>query len=325
MPSQAKGIAMYHPTTRVLTILELLQARPSLSGADLAARLEVDRRTVRRYIAMLQDLGIPIEAMRGPLGGYRIRPGFKLPPLMLGDDEALAITLSLIAARRQGSAVGALAIEGALAKIERVLPDGLRARLQAVQSVVAFSTTTVPLQPHGEMIMAISAAAQQQQRVLLRYQSGEQETVRSFDPYGLVHHWDRWYTVGWCHLREDLRVFRLDRVRDATPEDVTFIRPPDFDSLAYVLDSLATAPWSWSVEVLLETTLEEARQRIPPGNAIVTPVAEGVLVQLGVDRLDWMARTLMLVGCPFVVRRPPELRDALRQLAAEAAAMAERA
>jgi predicted DNA-binding transcriptional regulator YafY len=273
---------------------------------------------------MLQDLGIPIEAIRGPLGGYRIRPGYKLPPLMLADDEALAITLSLIAARRQGSAAGALAIEGALAKIERVLPDGLRARLQAVQAVVTFSTTPAPPQPNGEMIMAISAAAQQQQRVLLRYQSGDHETVRGFDPYGLVQHWDRWYTVGWCHLREAVRVFRLDRVCDATLQDATFTRPPGFDSLAYVLDSLATAPWSWSVEVLLETTLEEARRHIPPGNAIITPVAGGVLVQLGVDRLDWMARMLMLVGCPFVVRRPPELRDALRRLAAEAAAMAER-
>ena len=102
------------------------------------------------------------------------------------------------------------------------------------------------------------------------------------------------------------------------------LSPAGFDSLAYVFDSLATAPWNWSVEVLLETTLEEARRRIPPGNAIIKQVEDGVLVQLGVDRLDWMARTVMLVGCPFVVRQPPELRDALRQLASEAAAMAER-
>jgi len=315
---------MYHPTTRVLTILELLQARPGLSGAELAARLEVDRRTVRRYITILHDLGIPIEATRGPLGGYRIRPGFKLPPLMLADDEALAITLSLIAARRQGSAADALAIEGALAKIERVLPEGLRARVQAVQSVVTFSATLAAPLPNGAIIMELSAAAQQQRRILLRYQSGEQETVRSFDPYGLVYHWDRWYTVGWCHLREGMRVFRLDRVRNATPEQATFTCPQDFDSLAYVLDSLASTPWSWSVEVLLETTLEDARRRIPPGNAIIKPVAGGVLVQLGVDQLDLMARRLMLLGCPFIVRQPPELRDALRQLAADAATLAER-
>src|ERR687894_1534136 len=99
---------MYHPTTRVLTILELLQAHAEMSGAEIAARLEVDRRTVRRYILMLQDLGIPIETTRGPHGGYRLRPGFKLPPLMLTDEEALAVTLSLIAARRQGLAVDSL-------------------------------------------------------------------------------------------------------------------------------------------------------------------------------------------------------------------------
>jgi predicted DNA-binding transcriptional regulator YafY len=315
---------MYHPTTRVLTILELLQARPSLSGAELAARLEVDRRTVRRYVTMLQDLGIPIEAIRGPQGGYRIRPGFKLPPLMLTDDEALAITLSLMAARRQGSAGDALAIEGALAKIERVLPDGLRGRLQAVQSVVAFSPTPAAPQPHGEILMRISTAARGLRRVRLRYQSRGEETVRGFDPYGLVYHWDRWYAVGWCHLRQDVRVFRLDRVREATLEEATFARPQDFDSLRCVLDSLATAPWGWSVEVLLETTLEDALGRIPPGSAIVEPVDGGVLVRTNVDRLDWLACRLLTLECPFVVRHPPELRDELRRLAAQAAAMAER-
>ena len=273
---------------------------------------------------MLQDLGIPIEAIRGPQGGYRIRPGFKLPPLMLTDDEALAITLSLIAARRQGSAGDTLAIEGALAKIERVLPDTLRARLQAVQSVVTFSPALAAPQPPGEILMRISAAAQGLRRVRLRYQSRGQETVRGFDPYGLVYHWDRWYAVGWCHLRAGVRVFRLDRVREATLEDATFARPPDFDSLRYVLDSLATAPWGWSVEVLLETTLEDALRRIPPGSAVAEPADGGVLVRTSVDRLDWLACQLLALECSFVVLRPPELRDTLRRLAAHAAAMADR-
>src|SRR5262245_29166966 len=152
---------MYHPTTRVLTILELLQARGSLSGAELAERLEVDRRTVRRYIAMLQDLGIPIETTRGPHGGYRLRRGFKLPPLMLTYDAALAITLSLFAARSSGTAADMLSVEGALAKIERVLPEELRARVQAVQSVVVFQAVEAPAPPHGEIISTISLAAHQ--------------------------------------------------------------------------------------------------------------------------------------------------------------------
>src|ERR687891_436879 len=113
---------MYQPTTRLLTVLELLQARPYLTGADLARRLEVDGRTVRRYVMMLQDMGIPVEANHGRYGGYRLRPGYKLPPLMFTEEEALAVTLGLLAARRIGLALTAPAVEGALAKIDRVLP-----------------------------------------------------------------------------------------------------------------------------------------------------------------------------------------------------------
>src|SRR5437764_9842270 len=111
---------MYFPTTRVLTVLELLQSHHQLSGPELAARLEVDVRTVRRYITMLQDLGIPVEAGRGRYGSYRLRPGFKLPPMMFTDDEALALTLGLLAVRQMGLASAAPAVEGGLAKIARV-------------------------------------------------------------------------------------------------------------------------------------------------------------------------------------------------------------
>jgi len=315
---------MYHPTTRVLTVLEMLQARAGLSGAELAARLEVDRRTVRRYITMLQDLGIPIEATRGPYGSYRLRPGFKLPPLMLTDDEALAVTLSLIAARRSGISADAAAIEGVLAKIERVLPQALRSRVQALQEVVAFQSAPAAPQPESAIVLAISTAVQQRRRVHLRYRSHGDETERLFDPYGLVVHWERWYTVGWCHLRQAVRVFRLDHVISADLVAETFTRRPDFDSLKHVLESLAMAPWGWPVEVLLETTLVEAQRRIPPGHAILEQTPQGVVVSAQVDRLEWLARRLMLLECPFVIRRPPELRAALRQLAAEAAAMAER-
>ncbi|HEU5100976.1 MAG TPA: WYL domain-containing protein, partial [Roseiflexaceae bacterium] len=244
--------------------------------------------------------------------------------LMLTDDEALAITLSLIAARRQGSVADAMTIEGALAKIERVLPDGLRARLQALQSVVEFTPTSAGAQPQAEALMAISTATQQLRRVRLHYESRGEQTLREFDPYGLVSHEDRWYTVGWCHLRKGLRVFRLDRVRQVAVGEATFDRPAEFDSLRYVLDSLATAPWGWEVEVLLETTLEDALRRIPAGTAVVEPTPAGVLVRSNVDRLDWMASRLLSLDCPFVIRRPPELRDALRRLARYAATLAER-
>src|SRR5438105_10287427 len=130
---------MSHPTTRVLTVLELLQSRSQFSGAELAARLEVDRRTVRRYVSTLQDLGVPVESEAGRYGGYRLRPGFKLPPMMFTEEEALALILGLLISQRLGFGAAAPAVEGALAKIDRVLPDRLRGRVQAVQGTLTFT------------------------------------------------------------------------------------------------------------------------------------------------------------------------------------------
>ena len=314
---------MYHPTTRVLTVLELLQSRGRMGGPELAARLEVDLRTVRRYIAMLQDMGIPVEAARGPGGGYRLRPGFKLPPLMFTDDEAVAITFSLIRARRQGGLADAPALEGALAKIERVLPEGLRAKVQAVQPSVTFVSGRPAGQIPNERVLLFSTAVQQQCRVRVRYRSRREDTERSLDPYGVVLHWGSGYVVGWCHLRRAVRVFRLDRVLAADLEDAHFERPADFDSLEAVLESLAKAPGGLPVEVLLETTLDDAKRLIPPGGALLEEAEGGVLLRAHPRRLEWLARQMLTWERPFVIRRPEELREALRAVAAEAYALAE--
>lgn len=315
---------MYHPTTRLLTILELLQARPMMSGADLAARLEVDRRTVRKYIMMLQNLGIPLETTRGPAGGYHLRPGYKLPPLMLSNDEALAIVLSLLAARRQGIGVEPHLIEGALAKIERVLPDSLRQRLQAVQATVAFVDTPTTPVPSSATVLLISTAVHGAQRLHLRYQSREGETERTVDPYGIVSHWEQWYMVGWCHLRQAVRVFRLDRMISVDIEGTMFIPPSDFDSLHYVLESLATTPRGWLVEVLLALDLAEAQGYIPLGSAVLEACDGGVLMRLYSTDLTVTARYLCWLDCPFVIHRPPELRTAVQRLAAMMVANTER-
>jgi predicted DNA-binding transcriptional regulator YafY len=315
---------MYHPTTRVLTVLELLQAHPGLSGAELARRLEVDRRTIRRYVVMLQDLGIPVEAERGRYGGYRLRPGFKLPPLMLTEDEALAVTLGLLAARRIGLAAAAPAVEGALAKLERVLPAAVGERVRTVQETLGFTLEPpAPSLADTTTLLALSAAAQQGRRVRLGYRSfrGE-ETERSLDPYGVVFHAGRWYAVGHDHLRGEVRVFRLDRVLRAEPLDVTFERPPGFDSTAHFLEALPNVPWPWAVEVLLETKLEDVRRQIPPGRAPLRQTPEGVVLATRDEDLDVTARFLVGLGCPFVVRQPPELRDSLRRLAGELAELA---
>src|SRR5215467_5143046 len=188
---------MYHPTTRVLTVLELLQAHRQMSGPKLAERLEVDVRSVRRYIIMLQDLGIPIEAQRGRYGTYRLLRGFKMPPLMFTEDEALALTLGLLAARRLGMAVAAPAFEGALAKVDRVLPEAVRAEVRAVQETLVIDVPFEASPPASDVVLAFSEAVRDRRRLRIRHQSGGRETTREVDPYGLVYRTQRWYAVGW--------------------------------------------------------------------------------------------------------------------------------
>jgi predicted DNA-binding transcriptional regulator YafY len=315
---------MYHPTTRVLAVLELLQAHPQLSGAELAARLEVDRRSVRRYIVMLQELGIPIETTRGSHGGYRLRPGFKLPPLMLTDAEALAITLSLEAARRQGLAADRATIAGALLKIERVLPSVLRAELQAVRAAVTSAPQPPTQQPASSVVRLVGTLAAQRRRIWLRYSDAEgQASARDVDPYGLVCHWGYWYLAGWCHLRNDTRVFRLDRVIEARATEEAFAMPAAVDVLQLVLERLALAPRRWSIDVLLETTLEAAQRHVVPGTVLLEPAGGEVRLRAEADCLDTAAQVLARFGCPIHIRQPLELREALGRLAMTLLAAAE--
>ncbi|HYF63079.1 MAG TPA: YafY family protein [Herpetosiphonaceae bacterium] len=317
---------MYHPMSRVLTILELLQTYPSLSGAELARRLDVDRRTVRRYVAILRDdLGIPVETERGPHGGYRLGAGFKLPPLLFNNEEALAITLALSLARSFGVSVAPHVVEGALAKVERVLPPEVSGTLQAVAAAVAVRAPEAPRQPEAATIVALSAAIQARRRVRLGYTSRlYDQSERDFDPYGLVYHQGRWYAAGWCHLRAARRLLRLDRISRIERLDEAFDPPAGFDSAEYVFAELAAAPSRWSAEVLVEAPLEHVLDRLPPHSLLVEQTAAGIVLRAEIDRLDWLARALANLECPFVVRRPPELRAALLELAGHLRAQAER-
>jgi len=179
---------MYHPTTRVLAVLALLQAHGRMSGAELAQRLEVNVRTLRRYIVMLQDLGIPINAERGRNGAYVLSAGFKLPPMMFTNEEALALTVGLISARRLNLADTDRAIESALAKLERVMPLDLKSRVRALTETITLDDKVASSTPPSEMILTtISAAAQMRQRVHIQYHTGQgQATERDLDSYGLL-------------------------------------------------------------------------------------------------------------------------------------------
>ena len=256
---------VYRPTARVLTVLELLQSHGRMSGAELARRLEVDIRTIRNYVETLIDLGIPVEAERGRYGAYRLRPGYKLPPLIFTEDESFALTLSLLIAREQGLAQTSPAFEGILAKVMRVLPQATRTQVQAVEQSVLFEDYSVRIVPSMLVVAVLSSALQSGRRVRLSYRSPQGKvTERGFDPYGVVSQEGIWYTIGYCHLRQGLRVFRLDRVLQVEPLEETFTRPPTFNTLEYLRNSIARTPGTWQVEVLLEMTWEEAEHQVPP-------------------------------------------------------------
>ncbi|MCW2945637.1 MAG: helix-turn-helix, type 11 [Actinoallomurus sp.] len=302
---------MSHPTTRVLAMLELLQAGREMTGPALAERLGVDERTVRRYALRLADLGIPVEARRGRYGGYRLLPGYKLPPLMLTDDEAVAVVLGLLVGQRLG-----IATESALDKVRRVLPAALRDRVAALRETLGFTLTPrESTMPDTSVLLVLASAARDRRRVRLTYRSWKGEnSERDLDTYGLVFHSGRWYASGFDHRRGEVRTFRMDRVVTVMPIPETYEDPGRFDVVAHVTRSLAAVPYAHEVEVVLVTTPAEARRRIPATVATLTETDGGVLLRARVERLDGMALMLAGLGWPFVIRTPDELRGAVRAL-----------
>jgi predicted DNA-binding transcriptional regulator YafY len=314
---------MYSPTTRVLTVLELLQSYKHMSGTEIARRLEVNKRTVRRYIVMLQDMGIPVEAERGPYGAYHLQRGYKLPPLMFTDTEAIALTLGLLAIREFRFPVDLASVEGALAKTERVMPERLLKQARGLQEAITFNVAPSPALLQNDFIATLSSAIQQQRRVTLRYQSwGGEESERAFDAYGIVFNEGYWYTAGYCHLRQDLRTFRLDRVVALEPREESFKRPEDFDTLEHVLSSIVSMPGADQIEVLMKTSFEHAQQLIPPIIGTLEMSEKGVILRRSASQLEWIIPLLMDLDFPVFVLKPVELRDRLRKMAAKALQMA---
>jgi predicted DNA-binding transcriptional regulator YafY len=310
---------MYSPTTRLLTLLELLQSYKQISGTELARRLEVDVRTVRRYIVMLQDMGIPVEAERGPYGAYQLERGFKLPPLMFTDTEAVALTMGLIVIREFQFPVDVAAVEGALAKTERVMPERLLNQVRGLQESIAFNVGSPSLMIHNDFIVTLSSAVRERQQMRLRYQSWNgEESERAFDPYGIVFNEGYWYTAGYCHLRRDLRTFRLDRIVALEPLEQSFERPAEFDALKHVLSSLGSIPTPRPVKILLKTTMEHAKQIIVPAFGTLEETDEGIILSPAAHNIPWAASLLLNLDIPMVILESDELRTRFRDIAAKA-------
>lgn len=314
---------MYHPTTRLLTILELLQTHPHLSGDEMARRLEVEPRTVRRYVMMLQEMGMPIEGIRGPGGGYRLRPDFKLPPLLFTEEEATTIVLSLLGTPWLGIDLSGMAVEGALAKVYRVLPLQGRERLQSISEHTSISPLPDRTRPDVSLLIKINAATQEQRRIEINYNSYHNKpTRRQIEPYGVAGWRENWYIVGYCCLRQALRIFRLDRVSNVQSLPETFTRPENFNCLDYVIKQLVTIPNKWSIEVEFQMELYTVQQKIPSTYGLLTATTNGTLLQTHHNDLLAIARYLVSLDIPFIIHNPSELRTAMTHLAQQIAQIA---
>lgn len=311
---------MYDPIMRVLTVLEILQSREQVSGAELAKRLEVHGRTVQRYIARLQDLCIPVESTRGVGGAYRLKRGFRLPPMMFTDEEAFAITLGLRSLRHLGLAAFAPATEGAAAKLGRVLPDSLRDSAKSVDDIVAVEPGPWVISTSAELLIRLCTAMRTNHCVAFNYQSHDRTaSQREVEPYGIVHMDGRWYLVGRCRLREALRTFRLDRVTELELKDHTFDRPFGFDAKTYLQRSMPFVEPGFSIEVWLDMPVDRLRSHFALHRVMMEPENGGTILKCSRGTLEPFAAMLLTLGCSIVVRQPPEFRETFDRLATRAA------
>ncbi|MFI5803763.1 helix-turn-helix transcriptional regulator [Streptomyces sp. NPDC051561] len=323
---------MSRPTVRVLTLLELLQSGGIRTVAELAERLGVDGRTVRRYVDQLIDLDVPVQAVRGRYGGYRLGPGFRLPPLMLTDEEALAALLGLVAGRRAGlMTTSDTASETAAAKIRRVLPARLAHRLDSLLESLAFTTAPGGSgQPDAEVLLTVADAVRHRRPLSIRYTDREgRRSERPLHAYGVVAHSGRWYVTGSDPGIGEDRTFRLDRIASARTLTGTFEAPDGLDPVQRVLSGFATAGYRHEVSLRIHTTVEHLRTRLPAGVATLEALAPEVApapeaapapdswlrVGLRVESLDWLPPLLAALDRPFVIEHPDELRERVLGLA----------
>lgn len=315
---------MEDPVQRVLTVLEILQARDSASGAELAQRLEVSLRTVQRYVARLQDLGIPVEASRGVGGAYRLRPGSRLPPLLLTNEEAFALALGLRGLQTVGLAAFAPAAAATLAKLGRMLPEGLRESLRTVEDVVAVEPGPWVVPAAADCLIRVASAIRAARRVRFAYQShGGAASRRQIEPYAVLYVDGRWYLIGHCLTRRALRTFRLDRVSGLEVTALAFRRPRAFDARAYLRERMPFVQSEFAVDVWMDMPFDQAERQFAPWRIACEPEAGGTRLRCNRDRLEQLAAMLLSTGCRIVVRTPPEMRATFHQLAGLALAAAD--
>ena len=309
---------MTDTSSRLLTLLSLLQARRDWPGHELAHRLEVSGRTIRRDVERLRGLGYPVESLTGPAGGYRLRAGTAMPPLLLDDDEAIAIAVGLrTAARASVTGIEETSVR-ALVKLEQVLPTHLRRRVSALQS----ATTTLPAggpTVDPQALTAIAAACRDFECVRFAYRGRDGvASRREAEPHSLVNLGRRWYLVAWDRDRRDWRTFRVDRLSGPASTGVRFTPRdlPATDAASYVSQSLSAAPNRYEARVTRHAPADTIRKRVPAYWGTIERLDdERCEYRTGDDDLDWLAVRVAMLGVDFDVHEPPELAEHLLLLA----------
>ena len=309
---------MLNTSARLLRLLSLFQAQRYWSGAELSRRLEVTGRTLRRDVDRLRSLGYPVHSNSGVEGGYQLGAGATLPPLLLDDDEAVAVALGLRTSAQSGIRGTEEASLRALLKLEQVLPPRLRHRVLALHGFV------VPLERRGpsvdaNLLSAIAGACRDCECIRFRYQDRTgSASQRAVGPHRLVHTGYRWYLVAWDLGREDWRTFRIDRI-DGKPKSSTRFKPrkpPEGDFAKFVSKSLSQVPYPVRARITLHAPLETLTKRIPPSAGVLESIDEqSCLLRTGSYSVEGIAMHLSWLGVDFRVHEPPELIEYVRKLA----------
>ena len=311
-------MADHTTSSRLLTLLSLLQARRDWPGHELADRLDVSGRTVRRDVDRLRELGYPVESLTGPSGGYRLAAGTALPPLLLDDDEAIAIAVGLrTAARASVTGIEETSVR-ALVKLEQVLPAHLRRRVQALGAATSTLAASGVPTADPQVLTLIAAACRDRERLRFGYEAREGEkTRREVEPHSLVHVGRRWYLVAWDCGREDWRTFRLDRLSRPAPGRRFEPRElPAKDAATYVSQSFSARPNRYEARLTLHASAEEMTKRAPRYVGPFEPLGDDRCeYRTGDDNLEWLAARLMMLGVDFDVHEPPELVEHVQALA----------
>ncbi|MFK3980319.1 helix-turn-helix transcriptional regulator [Micromonospora sp. NPDC050397] len=307
---------------RLLRLLSLLQTPRDWPGSELAERLRVSTRTVRRDVDRLRELGYPVRATKGTSGGYRLAAGKAMPPLLLDDEEAVAIAVGLrIAAGHPVDGIEEASVR-ALAKVVQVLPSRLRHR------VGTFAAATVPMlvgdgtSVDPQTLTVLASAATAHERLRFDYRSGDGTPSRRLvEPYRLVAAGRRWYLLAYDNHRDDWRIFRVDRIGDprSTGVRVPPREPPEPDAAAFVIRRMYSLAPTYRVRATVHLPADQVTARLGTAPGEVEPVDDRSCRLDGhADTLEWLATRLLLLGCEFEVHEPPELVEHLRALGGRA-------